>query len=216
MQPRTRIILPLAIVVAMIATAGIRVLWGARLEYRRAQVAGESGDVHAAVVHYQRSLHWYFPGNPLRERALKALWEIGEKAEASSDPALALEAYRAIRNSIYATRSIYVPNRDWLEAANRRIARLEVSDDSAAWPDPALSASERFQVALETLSKDPAPSPVWSAVSIAGLFGWLAAFVGLVWKGFDAEGRVKRGPVALWAVGFLVAYAVWVLGLALA
>ncbi len=214
MRVTPRIILPLAILLAMVSAVGIRVLHGARSELRAAGIALSAGDEEEAIVHFERALHWYVPIGSASERALSGLWRVGQRAESAGDRNLALEAYRAIRNGLYATRSFYVPHHAWLERVNRRIAALEVSAPGGVWPDPSLPEDQRLAVALEVLERDTAPDPGWSALAVAGFLGWVGAALGFIWHGFDSSGLLRRGPARLWGAGFLASYALWILGMA--
>ncbi|UFS70876.1 hypothetical protein LPW11_01505 [Geomonas sp. RF6] len=55
---------------------------------------------------------------------------------------------------------------------------------------------------------------VWKIVCIAGVWGWIAATIGLILKGFPARG-VFAGRAALpWGVAMIVSFALWLLGMA--
>ncbi len=191
----------------------VRVLYGSATELRAGQEAVVARDFDRAILHLERSLHWYVPFSPTITEAAQQLWEIGQNAEAQGNGALALEAYQALRGAFYATRSFYTPHPAWIARANDRIATLQARDGTARWPDPSLSETQRKTVALEALTRDDAPEPGWSIIAVLGFLGWVGAAVGVLLQGFDAEGRFLRPLGARWGIAIVVGYALWVVGL---
>jgi hypothetical protein len=78
-----------------------------------------------AVTSYETSAHAYTPWNSYVKRSLDRMWEIGQKYETDNhDPDYALIAYRCLRSSIYAIRSIYTPYEEWIPKCDERIRAL--------------------------------------------------------------------------------------------
>ncbi len=209
-----RVLVSITVASVVVAVVVVRVLHGAWTEFRAGDMALESGDLEQAVTHYERCLHWYVPFGATSARALDALWRIGEQAEAAGDRDLAMEAFQAIRSGLYATRSFYMPHRAWLRKVDERIAAIQVAYPGGAWPDPSLPDRERMAVALETLARDPSPNPAWAALAVGGFLGWIAAAAGFIWRGVDSAGRWTGRRARWWALGFVVSYILWVVGMA--
>src|SRR6185436_10251181 len=125
---------------------------------------------------------------PYHVQALAQLGAIGADAERRGDGELALSAYRAIRASIMATRSFYVPERKRLEAADERIASL-----MAALPPPPMDAGKsREQLRKEHLSllqAEPGPSVLWSFVLLFGFGAWVAGAFAFTLRAIDENDR---------------------------
>lgn len=110
-------------------------IWGNTLfrqwsQYRTGGEALQRGDVIAAISAYEASLHMYTPLSPLVGRAADRLWKIGQDLEQRGDSAKALLAYRSLRSSFYAVRTLYTPGTDWISRCDGRIAAL-VSQQTA-------------------------------------------------------------------------------------
>lgn len=54
----------------------------------------------------------------------------------------------------------------------------------------------------------------WSIVCLAGLWGFVAATVGLILQGFPARGRFQRRPALLWGGALICFFMVWMVGMA--
>lgn len=93
-------------------------------QYRKGEEAVRAGDVIAAISAYEASIHMYTPLSPLVWRSAERLWEIGQTLEQRGDNAKALIAYRALRSSFYAVRTVYTPGTDWISSCDIRIAAL--------------------------------------------------------------------------------------------
>src|SRR5262249_29578979 len=115
----------------------------------------------------------------------------------------ALEAWRAIRSSILATRSFYTPFPARLEAANQRIAALMAEGD----------APEKRAWHLALLEKDESPSLPWTLLALAGFAAWVGGGFWFARRGVTAEDRLDRRTAI--RAGLLVAAGllVWMLGL---
>ena len=93
-------------------------------QYSKGEEAIVKGDVIAAIADYEASMHMYNPLSPLVGRSAERLWQLGLDMEKKGDTAKALIAYRALRSSFYAVRSLYSPGTDWISRCDSRIAAL--------------------------------------------------------------------------------------------
>ena len=192
-----------------------RVITSAKEELAAAEALMTQGEVDGAVVHYRRAARWYAPLSPYHVTALDRLSAIGVEAEGKGDVERALSAYRAVRGSIMATRSFYVPERARLNAANARIAAL-----MAELPPPGMDAGKSKaqiqQEHLALLQREPGPSVGWTLVLLLGFFGWVsAAFVFSV-RAIDEHDRWVAPEARKWGAVIALGFALFVLGMALA
>lgn len=211
-----RIILQGAAVLALLlATLAVRVVYSAGQELSEAHARLAGGDLDGAVVHYRRAARYYAPGSPYHVEALDRLAELGLAAERRGDSDRALAAYRAIRGSILATRSVYVPERARLAAADDSIARL-----MAELPPPGMDQGKsREQLRAEhlvLLRADPDPSLLWTCVLLLGFVAWVSAAFVFSARAIDAQDRFVRREVQRWGSVIALGFGLFVLGLALA
>jgi len=206
---RSLMVSALLILLIMVA----RVAYEGRAELSRAQAAAVEGRRSVAIEHYERAIHWYLPGSPVTEEALRMLWTIGRAAEEVGDREGALEAYQAVRSGLLAVRSFYTPFADWLARANDRIAALQVQDPDASWPDPQLSDEQRKLVAMNALLRDDAPDVFWSLVTVFGMLVWIGSAIGFIFGAFEPSGRFVPHAGLRWALGIVAGYASWVVGM---
>jgi hypothetical protein len=204
-----------ALVALLLAAFAARVVSSARAELELGTQAEAAGDRDAAQVHYRRAARWYAPGSPYHVKALSQLARIGAEAEAAGESERALSAYRAVRSSILAARSFYVPERARLDAADLRIAEL-----MAAQPPPPMDAGKsRDQLRAEHLSllkQDPDPNLFWTLVLLLGFVSWVGGAFVLSVRGIDAEDRWVWREARLWGSVVVAGFGLFVLGLALA
>ena len=115
--------------VVVAAAISIALIWG-NAQYRQwsqynlGEQAIRNGDVIAAISAYEASIHMYTPLSPLVDRSAERLWKMGQDLEQKGDSAKALLAYRALRSSFYAVRSLYAPGTEWIGRCDNRIAAL--------------------------------------------------------------------------------------------
>jgi tetratricopeptide (TPR) repeat protein len=199
----------------VISVLVFRVLWSARDELGQAQLLEQQGELDGAIVHYRRAARWYAPGSPYHVRALDKLSGIGAKAEADGDTERALSAYRAVRGSIMAARSFYVPEQGRLRAADLRIADL-----MAGLPPPGMDAGKsKDQLRAEHLAlleHNPDPSIAWTLVLLAGFAAWVSeAFVFSV-RAIDENDRFVWTEARKWGALIVLGFALFVMGMVLA
>lgn len=216
-QPRVRLASLLArlgvlaaLVLALVTT---RVVWSSRVEWHVAQSRLRAGDHAQAIDHWGRAARLYAPANPYSSRSRQALAAVATEAEVAGDSTLALSAWRELRSSILATRSFYTPAKQQLNQANSQIARLAALAEAPA-PDAAPNLEARQRWHAELLARDDAPSVAWTLVALLGLIGWIAAAIGLLWRGLDDQDRLRTRAAAAWGAGILVGILLFFLGLA--
>ncbi len=204
-----------AVVLSIVFLLVLRVLASAKDELARADAAIEQGDVESAIVHYRRAARFYVPASPLHVRGLIALERIGAEAERAGDAERALAAYRAVRGSIMAARSFYVPERPRLARVDERIASL-----MAAQPAPSMDLGKsRAQIKAEhlaLLSREPGPSVAWTLVLLVGFFGWVFGAFAFSEKAVDDQDRWVRAEAKKWGAVVMLGFGLFVLGLSFA
>jgi hypothetical protein len=201
-----------AVAAFCLAVVVVRVFVSGRAEYRAAEAALSSGDTDEAVTRLRRAARWYAPGNPYVRRALDRLEEIATRAEAAGDVRAARFAWEAERAAILSVRSFYTPEAERLGPANRHIAALLAREEGPA-ADPGRSEAQRTAWHLALLERDDAPRVGWTALALLGFAGWIAGALTFIFRGVDAEDRL-RPRAALWsAVVIIVGYAAFLMGL---
>lgn len=204
-----------ALVALLLAAFAARVVSSAAAELELGEQAQAAGDVEAALVHYRRAARWYAPGSPYHVKALGQLARIGAEAEAVADTERALSAYRAVRSSILAARSFYVPEQARLAAADARIATLMASQP----PPPMDAGKSREQLRAEHLTLlqlDSDPNLFWTLVLLLGFVSWVGGAFVLSVRGIDDEDRWVWREARLWGAVVVGGFGLFVLGLALA
>ncbi|GAB4294338.1 MAG: hypothetical protein Fur0034_02140 [Desulfuromonadia bacterium] len=98
--------------------------------YQRGVAAEAKGDLRGALSGYEAAIHFHTPFSPLVERSAARIWKIAEDAEKRGEIGFALIAYRALRSSFYAARSLYIPGERWIRGCNERIVQLEQREAS--------------------------------------------------------------------------------------
>ncbi len=211
-----RAVLPAVVVLAGLGLLTGRVLVSSRAELGEGRAALARGDREAAVVHLRRAAHWYAPGSPFVTEALDELRHVARQAEMEGQEELALAAYRAIRTSCIGTRSFYTPHEDRLREANRRIAALMARASPRPPMDRGKTAAQLGREHYELLDRLEAPNPFWSALAGLAFLGWIVAAFAFVFRGLDAELRLRKRPALLWAGLTALGLALWAVSLLLA
>ena len=186
-----------------------------RLEFARAESEFQSGQGREAVVHYERAIMWHTPWSRAVQRSVERLWEIGEQAEANQEASLALEAYRALRASLYGVRSAYQPYEDWIAKCDTRIVRLMAVEKAGPGADPADIEKHRARYA-EMHARKRGPTLGGAILTEIGFLGWVGAALGLIWYGLSAQGNWMLRPCVWWGSGVVIFFATWVIGMLLA
>lgn len=201
-----------AIAAAALAVLATRAVWEGRGALARGDAAAAAGEVEDAIRHWRRAARWYLPLAPHVGAAYERLEAAGAAAEQAGDRDNALAAWRGVRSAALATRSFYVPHRDRLEAANRRIATLMAAAEGPA-ADPESSAAEREAWHLSLLERPVGPSVGWSLVAIAGFALWIGGAFWFAWCGISTSDRLVRRVAARSGLMVVVGLFVWLLGL---
>jgi hypothetical protein len=198
----------------LLGVVAARVVYSARTELENARLAAESGKGDP-LVHYRRAARFYVPGSPYHVLALERLAELGRAAQAAGDTPRALSAYRAIRGSILATRSFYVPERARLAHADRQIAAL-----MAEQPAPAIDLGKSKQQLrdehLALLESSPDPNLFWTCVLLLGFAGFVTSAFAFSERAIDDDDRLRLPEARRWGTAIVVGFGMFALGLALA
>jgi hypothetical protein len=177
-----------------------KVAYSARQEFVRGEEAYRSGKLGEAIVHYERAIQWYTPFSGAVRRAVRRLWEIGTVAEQQAKPKLALEAYQALRGSLYAVQSFYLPYRRWIPKSEAKIAVLMARSARTGEPDATKRARDTARFA-RMLQRDVAPGVGGSILVEIGFLGWIGATVGFICRAFTSRGTWVWRRGLLWGGG---------------
>jgi hypothetical protein len=200
-----RLSFALAVVVLAVVVLTLRAVREGEAAMLESDAAFNRGDLADAVLHARQAALAYAPGAPHTVQALARLRAIGVGSESVGDRTTARLAWGAIRASALGARHVTVPYARELAEANEALARLSL-------PSGDLDAAARqraVQAARKALAKVPGPTPLDSAVLLAGA---LLSSVGLLLvgaRGITREGRVLPRGLALGLAVFTVGAACW-------
>jgi len=195
----------------VVALLSARMLLGARAELRAAGAA-PAGDWQARVRHLRRAMVYYLPGNPFVRRAEQALHDEADRAEASNEPARALEILHEHRSAILALRGSTRPFWSSLPEINRRIAMLSAgrADAAAALRSPAGAEALRRR-----LDRPPEPNLLLSTLGLLGFLVYAGGGLLLFYCGLRPD--ATRAPRFFPLLGVvLVGLVLFGVGMALA
>lgn len=205
----------IAIIALLFAALAVRVVASSRSELIEARRLSEKGDIAGSIVHFRRAARWYAPASPYHVQALSELGKIAREAERRADKPLALSAYRAIRAAIMSTRSFYIPERDRLNAANRRIADLMASQ-----PPPPIDAGKSREALrkehLALLEAQKGPNIFWTCVLLLGFVAWVGGAFLFSIRAIDDTDRFNWSEARRWGTIIVVGFGVFVLAMTLA
>lgn len=209
---RRKVAIGAAVAGICIGVVVTRAVWDGYAALAEAQAAVDRGDLADAVAWYRRAARWYVPGAPHVARAYDRLEAIAREAERNGDIDTALAAWRGIRSSILATRSVYTPFAERLDPANRRIAALmaEVEGPSA---DPGASAAEREAWHYDLLRRDDAPSVAWSLVALAGFAMWVGGGLWFALRAVTPDDKWVGRVAARSGIAIAAGLVLWLVGL---
>jgi hypothetical protein len=200
-----------------IAAAGLlllvgRVLSDSRSALQEGAAAEQRGEPAVATRHYLHAARMYVPGSPFVARALDRLEAIAAAAARAGDLTTERAALEAVRAALLGARSFYTPHAGRLEASDRRLAGLyaRIEDPAVA---PGASAAAREAWHLERLLARPGPSLAATLAALGGLALWLGAAVLFIRRGLDRTLQLQRPWALASGVGFLVGFALFLLGL---
>lgn len=192
---------------------GGKVYFGSLEEFRKGEESLAREDFQAALIHYERAVHWHIPGGSSGKRSIERVWEIGRKMEEKGEVGKALEAYWTLRNSLYGVRSFYTPERNWIERADERIAALWTEREPHSAEEKKMTSGERKAHYLQLLKKDWAPKAGWSAAAGCGFFGWVGCILAFIFSFRRTGGGVHGRRALVWGGGALFFYLLWILGM---
>ncbi len=191
----------------------LRVLIGSMIEYHRGDAASVHHDLDQAMVHYERSLRWYLPGNPYARASLHSMAVVCQRkhgaAQEKGVEAAAQDAYNCYqrtRSAILSTRSLYTPFSKELGELEERMVR---ASKKLGYPEELMRAD---------LARRHEAHPWWSLLAVLAMAGWIGAAAASLWFGLDPEtGRVAWSRRLLFSgAGFAMSFALWLLALFLA
>jgi hypothetical protein len=196
-----RAIVIVAIGLGVLAALAIRVVVEGRAALAEGNKSLQRGRTAEAIRAYETAARWYMPLAPHVGEAYRELRALA----ASTDPAVALAAWRSIRSAARATRSLWTPHAEDLAAADAAIAAASARVPQAATADPVWHA--------ERLARDPRASVGGLALAAAGILMWLGGALLLVRRGLDAGGALVRRPALASGIAILLGVACWAAGL---
>lgn len=198
-----RVARAMAFVLLLLAAVALRLVWSARVEWRRAEGAAGAAELR----HLGRAARLYLPGNPYSAAAVRRLAEIGR-----TEPARAEGAWRELRSALWATRSCYTPHHALLAEANRHLADglLAAAATShlahgraAAETSPGMSfhRDEVRAFFVGRLAREEAPAVGASLLALVGLALFVGCALGLLWRGLTEQARYRGRPTLVFAAG---------------
>jgi hypothetical protein len=161
-----------------------------------------------AITYFDRSLHWYAPGNSYLERAATRLWEIGERAEKDGDLRMARIAFESIRNASYGTTHVFTPGKEWIRRAESKIHALSGAE----------GRQKEGNAEPWSPKKGPYPHALWSVAVVLGFLGWTGSLMGFIftaWPKEHRDGKPSREKI-LWFSLVLAFGALWFVGMVMA
>ncbi len=203
----------LVVISTMLAMVTMRVAWSGGGAHRSGLAAAGAQDWDRAIELLSRSARWYLPGSPRVREALTTLGAIGASREAAGDIPTALAAWREVRRSIRAVRSMWLPNADLAPQADRRIAHLMAGQHEANRAGDPASFDERKREHLALLEMDKSPDPWWSLLVVLAFFGWVGGGAAFAFRAWDEEGAFQPGPALTWGGVIAGCLALWILGM---
>jgi len=192
----------------------LKTLYSARQEFVYGEQAATRGEYEEAITHYERAIKWYTPFSTTVQMAVERLWQLGTEAETRGEWHLALEAYQALRASLYAVQSFYVPYQSWIPKTEARIAPLLAKTKAGTEPQEDKRAQDTTRYAMQ-LQRPLGPHLGWSVLAEIGFLGWVGATVGLIWSVVDAQGQFVWRHGVLWGSVLAVFFALWLIGMRL-
>jgi hypothetical protein len=192
----------------------LKTLYSARQEFVYGEQAATRGEYEEAITRYERAIKWYTPFSTTVQMAVERLWQLGTEAETRGEWHLALEAYQALRASLYAVQSFYVPYQSWIPKTEARIAPLLAKTKAGTEPQEDKLAQDTTRYAMQ-LQRPVGPHLGWSVLAEIGFLGWVGATVGLIWSVVDAQGQFVRRHGVLWGSLLAVFFTLWLIGMRL-
>ncbi|MFH2013090.1 MAG: hypothetical protein ABIJ37_10375 [Pseudomonadota bacterium] len=190
-----------------------RVFYGSITEYKKAEAAYSNSDYETALIHYERTVHWYTPFNKNVSRAAIRLWEIGNRAENEGNIPLALRAYRSLRSGFYSVRSVYTPGKEWIAKCDERLSTLVAKTGEFPSRYRDIPFENKKKMVIKTLKKNPAPDVFWSIVLEIGFIGWIGCVIGYIFRVFTGEKGFNGKRALFWGGFIIIFYSMWIVGM---
>ena len=156
-----------------------------------------AGDRAGAVANLEDAAKAYVPGSLYPDRALRELTIMARAAEMRGDPRQAARIWEVVRRSVLATRHLYQPNEETLEAAEKNLKRLM----RETHPDAVLT---------NPVPRPDDPSALGSIVLFLGLIAWIAGALWLFLNPRRRDGKPIVPLVYVWG-GCLGGLGIWLL-----
>jgi len=208
-----RVLIGLSCVFLFLFMVFLKVNINARNEYQKGEAALKNRDCIQAITHFNRAIHWYSPGSKAVKDSIHALWGIGAQSEKSGDYAPALQAFRALRSSLYSVRSFYTPHADWIERCDDRIATIIAQSKEQQVSDVEPSFSKRKEEVLKILNMQTGPNVFWSVVCEIGFVCWIGCSIGFILRVFIGKKGFNPKRAFNWGILIIFFYALWVVGM---
>jgi len=192
---------------------GGRVFYIQRSHFMNAEEYFTKTEWKLAIREYGNAMHFYTPWSPYIQRSAEKLWQIGEMFEKQGRLEWARLAYETMRSSLYASRGLYTPRKDWIIKCDEKIAdlnvRLLIRDGSIK----SAEAEAEKQKQLYVLKVDRAPNPLWAVLVETGLWGWIASVIFIIVKGMDFHGKIIRRFALYGFLSFILTFTLWIVAM---
>ena len=196
-----RLVIPVAIVVAVLGALAIRIVVEGRGALGDARDLVLRGKPMEAIGAYEDAARWYLPLAPHVDEAYGKLRILAS----DPDPQISLAAWRAIRSAARATSGLWTPHAGDLADADAAIAGMQARQPGAASAAPTTAGREAWY--RDRLTRDARPGHGAAALAGLGVVLWLAGAFALARasSGKLARAAVMAAGLALWAIGLYIA-----------
>ena len=173
-------LLALILAVLFFSSFTVRMIWTANEQLDLARHHQQQDDTYRAMLGYERAIHTYVPWLSSRVEAMSELQSLLEALERDNKGKQALEGWRRLRGAVLSTRSMFgQPDREWLEEANRNIARLAASTDEQR----KMPRQEIEKEASRLLAESPRDVHAgWGVAQFLFLLLWILSSMALIWN----------------------------------
>ncbi len=213
-QAKRRLLFFVASLFLCIGVLSGRAIWEGRSALARGDAELAEGNVDGAVRWWRRAARWYVPLAPHVPAAYEKLRTLATEAEGRGERETALLAWRGIRSSARATRSIIMPYRAQGDEADAHIATLMAANDVASGAETDAAAAEAWHLSL--LQRSQIPSTGWTIVALLGLALWIGGGFAFAARGVDERAKLVPRAAAYSGAAVSAGLVLWLLGLALA
>ena len=196
-----------AAVLLVVISLGVRSTHEQMAAFERGAAFEAVGQAEDAIVAYRWSLRWYTPWGPKHDAAAAALRRIADET-AQARPGRAVRALDGLRSGLLASRSLFQPNAEALDYANRTVPALlvRVAERKGDKRDK--------KVLLTRFTADyarPVGVPGWlSALVSLGFLAWMFGLVMAWHRGVGEDGRWRREGWP-WIGASVAGFIAWVL-----